>query len=87
MHRHATAKRARPAYLVSVSWANEKRIGHRASQHEGIDWLVGGAILAQTDGVVRKDVRHAKVGDCTQPNCWQAVLQEAQERRSIRTNT
>lgn len=47
--------------LVAVAWAHGEHVGHDAEGGQVLHGLVGGAVLAQADGVVGHHVDHARL--------------------------
>mmetsp|Transcript_39885 Transcript_39885/g.109849 ORF Transcript_39885/g.109849 Transcript_39885/m.109849 type:complete len:242 (+) Transcript_39885:820-1545(+) len=74
----------RARHLVGIGGAERERVGGRAEVEQRLHRLVGGAVLAQPDRVVRRDGDHAKLGERRDAHRAQPVRGEVEERGAER---
>jgi len=70
--------------LVGVGRADDRQIGDGAQGSQVLDWLVGGAILANTHAVVGEDVQGRQVHERAQAHRRPHVVAEDHEGGRIR---
>ena len=79
LHDHAVGF----GHLVGVGRAKHRQAGHRAGGGELLDRLVGRAVFAEADGVVREHVDHAQVPECREPQRRLEVVEEHEEGGAV----
>src|SRR5271168_2072121 len=69
--------------LVGVAGANHREMGNRAQGSDMLDWLVGRAVFADADRIMRENEHHLQLHQRRQPNRRARVVGEAEKARAV----
>ena len=73
--------------LVRIGWPDHMQARDGSQRGELLDWLVGGAVFSDTDGVVSEHKAHLGTCKSSQTDWRPHVVGEHEERRSNWKNT